>query len=77
LPTFLISAADCKSKMKKLHDESDAAVGQKYHAWLGNRAANDKNLDEFTHRQWKQIAFNSLQGMAVCIATDDPRLKDK
>jgi hypothetical protein len=71
------SAADCKAKMKKVHDEGDAAVDQKYHAWLGNRAATDENLGEFTHGQWKQIAFNSLQTMAVCIATDDPRLKEK
>ena len=71
------SAWDCKAKMKKVHDEGDAAVDRKYHTWLGNEPANDKNLGDFTHQQWKQIALNSLQTMAVCIATDDPRLKEK
>jgi hypothetical protein len=71
------TADACRKARDDLKSKSDNASLDDYQRWLAGRSASDHLRDEWAAQYSLFAAIQDANGRALCIATDDPRLKEK
>jgi hypothetical protein len=71
------SADACGKARTELTTRMDNATEEDYHRWLAGRPSSDELLREWSGQYSPMSAIRLSNHQAQCVATDDPRLKEK
>jgi hypothetical protein len=74
--SFDTADACTKARSALIASGVDGVVND-YNRWLDGRASSEDLLDEWANTYSISSAIMDADGQSLCIATDDPRLKEK
>jgi hypothetical protein len=71
------TAVECSAALKDVQDKAEKQIDERLDAWRGNRPKTEETINEFFNKKWTTVMTEASAQNARCIATDDPRLKEK
>lgn len=71
------SADACRKARDGLAARGEQEIDTAYDRWLAGRAPSDKLMSEWAEKYNALVAVRLADTLATCIASDDPRLKEK
>jgi hypothetical protein len=73
----LDSANECERWLNDLRNDAKKDENEKLHTWFDAKKAGREPTDSQTQEVAKSLSIAVASGQMMCIASDDPRLKEK